>query len=196
MNFQKIVAHMRLASKWKSICEAEKNTLQKCILCKHQLSSQQWGPLLESFIKEKFNIGPAVDSVSGDGCSSKGLNIEIKVSLGDKGGQLNFVQLRPDHNIDYYLFLGYNLFKGELGQTHWLLCPSKELYTLLPTYGGYAHGTISKLGDITMENIYGRGCEYALRPNPALKDTRKGKKLWNIMCEKFSVTEDDITRRI
>jgi len=193
MNF---VAHMRLASKWKSICEAEKNTLQKCILCKHQLSSQQWGPLLESFIKEKFNIGPAVDSVSGDGCSSKGLNIEIKVSLGDKGGQLNFVQLRPDHTIDYYLFLGYNLFEGKLGQTHWLLCPSKELYTLLPTYGGYAHGTISKLGDITMENIYGRGCEYALRPNPALKDARKGKKLWNIMCEKFSVTEDDITRRI
>ena len=196
MNFQKIVAYMRLASKWKSICEAEKNTLQKCILCKHQLSSQQWGPLLESFIKEKFNIGPAVDSVSGDGCSPKGLNIEIKVSLGDKGGQLNFVQLRPDHTIDYYLFLGYNLFEGELGQTHWLLCPSKELYTLLPTYGGYAHGTISKLGDITMENIYGRGCEYALRPNPVLDDTRKGKKLWNIMCGKFSVTEDDITRRI
>lgn len=196
MNFQKIVAHMRLANKWKGICEAEKNILQKCILCKHQLSSQQWGPLLESFIKEKFNIGPAVDSISGDGCSPKGLNIEIKVSLGDKGGQLNFVQLRPDHTIDYYLFLGYNLFEGGLGQTHWFLCPPKELYTLLPTYGGYAHGTISKLGGITMENIYGRGCEYALRPNPVLEDTRKGKKLWRLMCGKFSVTEDDITRRI
>jgi len=196
--FIKMVKEMRIskAEGKKKKCQQEKRLLEKCILCKYYLSSQQWGPLLERFIKDKFSIRRAANITSGDGLSPNGFNIEIKVSLGNNVGKLNFVQIRPDHNINFYLFLVYNIFEGEKGSIHWLLCPSIQLYELLYTYGSYAHGTVSKLGKINHENIFGRSCEYALRPNLKGKESSKGKILWNIMCEKFNVTEEEIKSRI
>jgi hypothetical protein len=170
-------------------CRDEKDTLKKCILCKNYLSSNQWSLLLEDHIKSKFNIGKCLNNTSGDGCSERNKNIEIKVSLGAINGQFHFVQLRPEHKIDYYLLLAYNLYENEIGKLYWFLCEASELYDLLPEYGGYAHGTIGKLGKITCDNIYDRNCEYALRPNPLQNDNNKPKILWNIMKERFSVSE-------
>ena len=109
---------------------------------------------------------------------------------------MNFVQIRPDHNIDYYIFLAYDLFEGEVGEIYWLLCKAEELYQLIPEYGGYAHGTIKQLGKITPENIYGRNCEYALRPNPQARPGTKPRKLWEIMLSKFKVSEEIIRETI
>jgi len=175
-----------------SVCKNETDTLRKCILCKAYLSSNQWSVLLEQFIKQKFKMSRTQNNVSGDGITTKDLNVEIKVSLGADNGQVHFVQIRPDHKVDYYLMLVYNVHEGDLGNTYWLLCKSEELYALLPEYGGYAHGTIEKLGKITMDNIYGRNCEYALRPNPIAKVGTKVKRLWDTMTDMFSVTEEDI----
>jgi hypothetical protein len=85
----------------KEQCQLETHTLTMCILCKKYLSSNEWSIIIETSIKNKFKLGRAVDEMSGDCVSEKRNNIEIKVSLGDKNGQFNFVQLRPDHNIKY-----------------------------------------------------------------------------------------------
>ena len=149
----KIVESMRVQNKYVEICKREEDLLHKCILCRYYLSSNQWSLLLESHIKNLFNIEKAKDSTSGDGISRNGMNIEIKVSLGSDNGRINFVQIRPDHKIDYYLFLVYNLYTENIGSIHWLLCDSNELYKLLPEYGGYAHGSILQHNAITLENI-------------------------------------------
>lgn len=178
------------------MCKEEKNILRKCILCRSYLSSNQWAPIMEEHIMEIFGIRKKKNNTSGDGNTNKNFNIEIKVSLGTDNGQVNFVQIRPDHDVDYYILLVYNLHEEQLGKVHWFLCKSQELYHLIPEYGGYAHGTTEKLGKITLDNIHGRNCEYCLRPNPKAKETTKPKLLWNRMVELFEVSEEDIINTI
>ena len=66
---------------------------------------------------------------------------------------MNFVQLRPDHIIDYYLFVGYNLFEDTYGKVYTFLIPSNDIHELIINYGSYSHGTVFKLGNITKDNI-------------------------------------------
>jgi hypothetical protein len=186
-NIKELVLQMRKPICYKNKCLIEKNILYKCILCKKYLSSNQWGPMLEKYIKELFLLKKPKNNTSGDGCSMNNKKIEIKVSLGDSNGQFNFVQIRPDHDIDYYILMCYNVFDDELGKIYWFLCPSGELYKLLPEYGSYAHGTITKLGKIEPHNIYGHNHEYALRPN-VIKKTA----LWNKLIDCFSCDEKHI----
>lgn len=175
---------------------SNESILNQCILYKYYSSSNQWSTKLEKVIKQKFNIVKANTNNSGDGIINN-KKIEIKVSLGDTKGQLNFVQIRPGHEIDYYLFLSFNLFEKtnniELGKIYWFLIPSNELYSLLPEYGAYAHGTLSKNGKITIENIYNlkhRHFEYSLRPNPT-KIKTKSRILWDKLMI-FNKSENDI----
>ena len=154
----------------------------------HQING---GPLLETYIKNLFSLKKPINRISGDGRSLNDKNIEIKVSLGDLKGRFNFVQIRPDHDIDYYIFMCYNVHDDELGKIYWFLCPSKQLYELLPRYGCYAHGTIQKLGKIVMTNIYGHNYEYAIRPNPV-----NNTSLWNKLIELFSCDEKYITSKL
>lgn len=184
------VQNMRNKNANKQRCINEQNLLNKCILCKQFLSSNEYGPELENYLKKQLNINKAIDSVSGDGCKNN-KNIEIKVSLGDNQGKLNYVQIRPDHNVDFYLFLAYNLLEDELGNVYLMLVPSAKVYDLLPIYGGYAHGTVEVLGEITSNNIFGRNCEYALRPNPNKNNDTKPKKLWDELIKyKVPLSED------
>lgn len=191
-----LVKSLKEKTNFKEFVEKENNLLFKLIYCKKYLSSNQYGPLLEKFIKNKFNINKCRDKTSGDGYIN-GNNIEIKISLGDKNGQLNLVQIRPDHKIDYYIILFYNLYdkNNELGNYHWFLIKSNDLYELLPEYGAYAHGTTSKLGKITNENIYGRNCEYALRCNPTKNNNTKTKKIWNKLLH-FEYEISDIYKQL
>ena len=190
-DIKEIVLSLRHPICYKNKCISEHNLLYKCIYCKKYLSSNQWGALLETHIKKLFLLKTPINHVSGDGCSLNSKNIEIKVSLGDLKGQFNFVQIRPDHEIDYYVFMCYNVFDDELGKIHWFLCPSNKLYELLPKYGGYAHGTIQKFGKIEMTNIHGHNYEYAIRPN-AIKNTH----LWNKLIELFSCDEKYIMSKL
>lgn len=87
---------------------------------------------------------------------------------------ISFVQIRPDHNIDYYILISYNLYdtSSKIGKAFVFKIPSNSLYELIVKYGGYAHGTCKQLGKITIHNIKGRNCEYALRCDP---NKKKGK---------------------
>lgn len=159
----------------KTIQNADSFT-HKCIYARQFLAPQSTD--METIIKTDLGIGKAINNTSGDG-SKNGLNYEIKYSGHAKDSKLNFVQIRPDHTIDYYIFAGYNMHDGsKLGNGFIFKIPSHKVYELIPKYGGYAHGTIGKLGKITCNNIKGRQCEYALRCNP---NTKKGKKkeLWD-----------------
>lgn len=150
-----------------------------CILGREYLSPQ--GTSMESIIKQHLNIGPKIDETSGDGCKNN-INYELKVSIHSINSKLNFVQIRPDHNVQYYILIGYNMYDPidqNKGKGYIFKVPSDNMYDLIIKYGGYAHGTKKVLGDtITLENLKGRNCEYALRCNP---NSKKGKDyiLWN-----------------
>lgn len=148
--------------------------------------SESWGAQLERRTKEIFNIKNKTDNTSGDGRINQ-KTIEVKWSLGGKERQsFNWVQLRPSHNIDFY-FLGAYIVnkKNPLGKVFKFIIPAKELYALLPEYGGYAHGTIKEQGKITEDSIKNNTYEYALRCNikqGKYKKT-KGQRLWEILLQ-------------
>jgi len=155
----------------------QKNLTEICILARNYLSPQSTD--LETICKKYLKIDSPIDETSGDG-HKNGKNYEIKISIHAKKSKLNFVQIRPDHNIDFYIFIGYNMYDNndkKIGKAYIFKIPSNIVYELIVLYGGYAHGTIKKLGEITINNIKGRNCEYALRCNP---NQKKGKDfdLW------------------
>lgn len=135
------------------------------------------GPL-EDWQKDFLHMTPALDKTSGDGVY-QGSTVELKQSLGGQSASdYNFVQIRPDHTIDFYIFTTYNIFTDD---TTWFKIPADDVNQLVVEFGGYAHGTIKALGPITADTLKGRNCEYAIRPSCQ----GKGKKrdLWNRMME-------------
>lgn len=164
--------------------------IDKCILAREYLSPQSTD--IEKIIKYDLNMDDTINEISGDG-RKNGINYEIKFSGHAKKSKLNFVQIRPDHNIDYYIFVCYNMHsnKSLKGKAYILKIPSNDLYDIIINYGGYAHGTYSILGKITKENIKGRNCEYALRCNPNSLEGTKDYKLWRKLL-KYKTTYDKI----
>ena len=75
--------------------------------------------------------------------------------------------------------------------TYDIMIPSSDLYSLIPTHGGYAHGTVEKLGKISVSNIKGRNCEYALRPNMYSDKPTKSAVLWSKLL-KYKKQEKEI----
>lgn len=151
--------------------------VEKCVLMRQYFGPQS--TISEKILKTDLEMGDAPDEHSGD-ASKNGLNYEIKASLHAKNSKFNFVQIRPDHNVDYYIFLGYDLFHQDeagIGKSYLFKIPSNDVYELIIEFGGYAHGTVKKLGKITHENLKGRGCEYALRVSPQCKG-KKNTALW------------------
>lgn len=196
INFKDLVNEMRAPNTHKDECIQEQDILKKSILCKKYLSPPEWGPIMEKHLKTKFGVKKAASSTEGDGFTINGKRVEIKVSLGSTKGQFSFVQIRPDHKLDYYLFMCYNLYEGELGKVYFFLCKPEDIYSLLPQYGGYAHGTVKELGIISADNLKGRNTEYCLRPTPITSKRKNAKSkenvLWKLLIEKYSVTESDI----
>jgi hypothetical protein len=180
MKYSEIVRAMRQELQANNLLDTQlqqaNSLVEKFILLRRAVNPQSTVP--ESVIMKDLNIEPPLDETSGDG-HKNGLNYELKFSLHTKNGGFNFVQIRPDHKIDYYLVGGYNLFEGELGRAYICRVPADVIYGMIPEYGGYAHGTKAVLGKITCNNIKGRNCEYALRPNPNANEGTKAKKLWN-----------------
>lgn len=154
-----------------------KETLtEKCVLSRMYLTPQSTD--LETICKIDLAIGNALNTTSGDG-HKNGINYEIKASIHANKSKINFVQIRPDHDIQYYILIAYNMYENDtIGNAHIFKIPSRIVYDLIVRFGGYAHGTCATLGNITSNNIKGRNCEYALRCNP---NAKKGKsfELWN-----------------
>jgi len=157
----------------------------------NNLTGQQMGPLIEFYIKEKFCMekNKAGDCI-GD-CKDRFLeDNEIKASGGGKNhNSYNYVQIRVNHKIHNYIFTAYYLTKDNYmngGELFIFKIKKENLYSILNKYGAYAHGTISKLGKITLEDLKkdNNTKEYSLRP-------KYGSKLWKELVE-YRVNESDL----
>lgn len=169
----------------KSSCEKDfdKKEVMKCtdlkdvfVYCKyHRLNGQKSGTLVEYFVKEKYASfllkTKASDSRGDFFMTNRHRNLELKVSCGgEKNDQFNFVQLRANHDCDYLLMafhLSRDNFKKK-GELFMFFIPKEKLASIIFQHGGYAHGTIDKLGAITMSDLASPNNnntkEYAIRP--------------------------------
>jgi hypothetical protein len=160
------------------------------IYCKkHKLSGQITGPLIESFIKIKYSmIKNGASSCSGD-LKHDDTNLEIKVSTGGKdNNKFNYVQIRMNHTCDY-LFTAYYLDYSNLenlGELFIFRLKKEDIKLLILRFGGYAHGTITKLGTISKEDLdnTNNDKEYALRP-------KYNDECWKALLQ-FRINEIDI----
>jgi len=160
-----------------------KTLLEKCILSREH--SDRNSDIFERVIKHDLKLYNAPDKLSGD-ASKNGVNIEIKCSTHSKNCTFNYVQIRPDHNVQYYLLVGYNLFHTDpLGKEYMFKIPSEDLYQIIVEHGHYAHGSKMNLPSIiTLANMKGNGYEYALRVNPnAKKNGTKQSRLWETLLK-------------
>lgn len=139
-----------------------------CVI--YNVSAQQYGPLLEKFIRTKFNyIKNKAEDCTGD-CFKEGKNSEVKVSLGGaRHKKFNFVQIRPSHDCDTYILTAYHLSHENIeseGELYIFKVPKKDIKNIVISYGGYAHGTIKEHGKITADSLNDENIikEYALRP--------------------------------
>ena len=192
MDYQQLVKEMRETEKPLSqtqiidIINKASTFTEKCILTKKYLTPQS--TTMEQIIKKDLEMNDKKNQTSGD-ATKEGTNYEIKYSGHAKESKWNFVQIRPDHDVQMYLLLGYNMYDEcdeNLGKGYVFKVPAETMYDLIIKYGGYAHGTVDKLGKITKENLKGRNCEYALRCDPNSKKG-KSKKIFDELL-KYEVT--------
>ena len=159
-----------------------------CVI--NSVSTQQYGPLLERFIRTKFNyVKNKSDACTGD-CSKNGKNSEVKVSLGGATNtKFNFVQIRPSHDCDIYIFTAYHLSLENIeteGDLYIFKVPKSEINKIILSFGGYAHGTIKEHGTITIDSLNDTKSikEYVLRP-------KFNDECWKALMH-FRVFESDI----
>jgi hypothetical protein len=158
---------------------------EKCVLFRKYTSPQSTDS--EKLLRHDFNIGKPVDAVSGDGMKN-GVNYEIKVSIHDTKCKTNIRQIRPHHNVDYYIIMAFNVFGGKRGEAHVFKVPSEKIYVLVFEYGGYTHVNVKRNGVITTESIRDKSTdfEYSLSADPNAANSSKSKKLW-LELMKYSV---------
>lgn len=159
-----------------------------CVL--YGVSAQQYGPLLERFIRTKYNyIKNNAKECTGD-CSKNGMNSEVKVSVGGAThSKFNFVQIRPTHDCDNYILTAYHLCNDNVddeGELYIFKISKDAIKNLIVSYGGYAHGTIKEHGVITSESIDDSNVikEYALR-------TSINDECWKAMLP-FKISESEL----
>ena len=147
------------------------------IYCKYNnLSGQFTGPILEKYIKLKYKMTKNNTSSCIGDLQFNEINVEIKASNGGKeNNKFNFVQIRMNHNCEYILtayYLDYTNLDN-LGELYIFRLKKENIKPLIVKYGGYAHGTIGELGEITIEDLNDTNNpkEYALR-------TKYGDKCW------------------
>lgn len=159
-----------------------------CVI--HNVSAQQYGPLLEKFIRTKFNyIKNKAEDCNGD-CSKDGKNTEVKVSLGGATHtKFNFVQIRPSHDCETYILTAYNLSSENVeseGELYIFKVSKEDIKKIILSFGGYAHGTLIEHENITTESLNDEKStkEYALRPT--INDT-----CWKELIQ-FRVPESEL----
>ena len=157
------------------------------IYCKiNQLSGQVSGPLIEQYIKDKYEMIKNKASLCIGDLQYNQTNIEIKVSNGGKdNNRFNYVQLRMNHACEYIL-TAYYMNESNIdimGELFIFRLKKSDIKPIILNYGGYAHGTIQKLGLITKEDLEDEtnDKEYAIRP-------KYGDKCWQELLN-FRVDE-------
>ena len=152
------------------------------IYCKiHNLSGQVTGPLIENFIKLKYNMSKNSASLCIGDLKHNETNLEIKVSNGGQdNNKFNYVQLRMNHDCEY-LFTAYYLNSSNIdshGELFMFKLAKHDLKPIILSCGGYAHGTIKKLGVISLSDLddVTNDKEYALRP-------KYGDVCWNMLLQ-------------
>ena len=156
------------------------------------VSSQKYGPLLEKFIIARYRMTRTRASAAAGDCSrgESGGSVEIKASLGGSGhAKFNYVQIRPGDAVDEYVFTAFHLTAENCrdeGELYVFKIAKAALMDIVVLYGGYAHGTIKKLGSITTDSVRdpSNTKEYALRPS-------FGDKCWRALMP-FRVPEESI----
>ena len=157
------------------------------IYCKiNQLSGQVSGPLIEYYIKTKYSMEKNNASLCLGDLQHNQVNFELKISNGGKeNNKFNYVQLRMNHEC-LYIFTAYYLCEDNIdneGELFIFKLNKDDIKKLILSYGGYAHGTVQKLGKITeieLSNL-ANDKEYAIRP-------KYGDKCWNELLS-FRVDE-------
>lgn len=166
-----------------------------CIYSKYYgLSSQQYGPLLEKYIIEKFNYRKNNAKDCNGDCFKNGENHEIKISFGISLTNIcnfNFVQLRLSkaQNCSSYILIAYHIYpeniEEKMGELYIFKVPKEELKKIVLLHGAYAHGTIKVNGKIRDEIIDNDSkIEYAIRP--VIND-----ECWNKLMA-FRVSEENL----
>ena len=152
------------------------------IYCKENLlSGQVSGPLIEHFIKDKYAMSKNKASLCIGDLQLNHINLEIKVSNGGKNHHtFNYVQIRMNHVCDYIL-TAYYLHESNMdrsGELFIFRLNKKDMQKMILKYGGYAHGTVQKLGPITAEDLDSvtNDKEYAIRP-------KYGDKCWRDLLQ-------------
>lgn len=184
INCNQIVEDLRdkkhLKEKKDAIKQAKdsKDLWEKCVLLRVYTSPQSTDA--EKLIKSDLELSNALCNNSGD-CIKNGTKYEIKVSVHDEKCKVNIRQIRPHHDIDFYLIVTFNLYEGTKGKAYIFKIPSNIIYDLVVDYGGYTHGTVSKNGIISKNSIGDKSklYEYSLSPDPNAENGNKSKKLWN-----------------
>lgn len=159
------------------------------------ITSQAYGPGAQKVVKNICGFKKETKEDRGD-YVYKNKSIEYKFSIANHDGGINFVQLRPSYKVDFYILSYYDPKTSDEDTLENFVCRSRDLYLLLPEFGGYAHGTISENGRITNENILKNikhGCEYALRPNTKGLDTQKPGRLLKKLREINLIEEEEWT---
>jgi hypothetical protein len=157
------------------------------IYCKiNHLSGQASGPLIEYYIQTKYKMLKNKSSLCIGDLQKKKTNYEIKVSNGGKdNNKFNYVQLRMNHKCEYLLTAYYidNSNIKQLGELFIFKLNKMNIKKIIIKYGGYAHGTIEKLGLITAKDLNNakNNKEYAIR-------TTYGDKCWKELL-KFRISD-------
>jgi hypothetical protein len=166
----------------------EDNIKKAHVYCKiNQLSGQVSGPLIEHFIKEKYGMKKNNASRCNGDLQHNEINYELKISNGGKeNNRFNYVQLRMNHDC-VYIFTAYYISVDNIeteGELFIFKLNKEDIKRLILAFGGYAHGTVKKLGEITEDELdnSANDKEYSIRP-------KYGDKCWNELL-KFRV--DDI----
>ena len=153
------------------------------IYCKiNQLSGQVSGPLLENYIKMKYDMIKNSSALCIGDLQHNETNLEIKISNGGKdNNKFNYVQLRMNHVCEYLLtayYMNEENIETTMGELYIFKLNKGDMRRMELLHGGYAHGTITKLGKITEEDLNNaeNDKEYALRPV-------YGSKCWNDLLE-------------
>ena len=159
-----------------------------CVI--NNVPTQQYGLILEKFIRTKFNyIKNKAKSCTGD-CSKDGKNTEVKVSLGGATHtKFNYVQIRPSHDYDTCILTAYHLSIKNIescGELYILKIPKLDVQNIVVAFGGYAHGTVKEYGKITFDSLNDKNNskEYALRPTI-------NSKCWEALMP-FRIIEDEL----
>jgi len=153
------------------------NILDSCVLCRNYLTPSTYGAVLESVVKQKFNLHNAKNLSYGD-ANIHNTGIEIKTSLGHKSGKWGLRQIRFDAHIEQYLVLLYDNIKV---MNHFLLIPRIKMQELVYEFGGYIHGTKKQHGKITRKLLNNTTNEFYLTFNKHAPKNSKDFEIWKVV---------------